>query len=119
MAKLRPERVALLGVILMAPALVLVFGGLLQSLFGPTGFNNAIDHDLIVFHPVILLGGVFLALIINLLLVVRIQIRDGTLIGVLQVRGYLPNLTVVAATGLISGVISVYLLAENLQIFAR
>ena len=103
----------------MVPGLVLVTGGLLQSIFGLSGFNNKIDYDLIVFHPVILLGGVFLALIINLLHIVQIQVRDGALIAVLRFRGYLLNLTVVAATGLISGVIFVYLLAENLQIFAR
>ena len=119
MARLQPERVALLGVILMAPSLVLVFGGLLQSLFGLNGFNNAIDYDLIVFHPVILLGGMFLALIINILPIVRKKVEGGAPIGILRFRGYLGNLAVVAATCLISGIIFVYLLAENLQIFAK
>ena len=107
-----------IGFLLMIPALLLCGGGLLQSLLGVYTVNNAIDFSLVIFHPAVVLSGVFIACILNLFPMLDVAYKDGDIISTLHLRGRGLNLTVVACVGFVLMTIFIYLLAENFQIFA-
>ena len=112
------NRAVILSVILMIPAVLLVCGGLLYSLFDVATVNNALNFNLFIFHPTVILGGMALALLLNTLSVLRIRWEAGTVIGELRVQGKTANLSFIGLIGGVAGIILLYLLAENLQIFA-
>ena len=107
------SKVAVAGLILSIPALILVFGGVLQSGFGLSQFSEAVNHDILVFHPIILMGGLALAFGLNLFSVARIKFEEGNLVGTLKIRGKLLNLGFVLFCCLLAAIIFVYLLFEN------
>lgn len=107
-----------MSLLLLAPAILLVTSGLFYSVFGIPQLMDALDFELIVFRPGVLLGGLLLAAGINLIPLVRVGREGGNLVGLVRVRGHLIQLGVVALVGMLSSIIFVYLLAENLQIFA-
>ena len=107
------NKMALVGLILSIPAFILVFGGILQSGFGLNQFNEAVNHDIFIFHPIILMGGLAMAFGLNLIPVVRIKFEEGNLVGTIKIRGKLLNLGFVTFCCLLAAVIFVYLLFEN------
>ncbi len=111
-------RAALLGAALMIPAIVLVTGGVLQSVFGLNGFNDAINYELVLFHPLIIIGGIIAGLAVNLRVIFLCQVKGEWLIGTLRLPGHWANVAIIAAALLTLIVIFIYLLAENLQIFS-
>lgn len=113
------RKLALTGLILSIPAMILCLGGILQSGFGITQINESVHFDWFIFHPVLLLGGILAAFTLNLLPVARFRFEDGSLIGTLKLKGAALNLTVIGATLLFAGIIFLYALAENFQVFAR
>jgi len=113
------HKMAGLGLLLIIPALILCSGGLALSLLGMNAFSNAINFDLFIFNPLVLLGGLFLAFVLNLLTVAQVKIQDGSLTGTIRLRGKELNLGLLTCIGLLLSVIFLYLLAENFQIFAR
>ncbi|MDX1521580.1 MAG: hypothetical protein R3264_08135 [Anaerolineae bacterium] len=115
----RSIKLALAGAILVIPALLLVFGGVLQSGFGITRVNDALNFDLFLFHPGVIMGGLLLAFALNLLPVVRINYQDGVFISTVTVRDRLLNLGLIGGIGFMAAIIFLYLLAENFQIFQR
>ena len=50
-----------MSLILSAPAILLVTSGLFYSVFGIPQLMEALDFELIVFRPVVLMGGLLLA----------------------------------------------------------
>ena len=112
------HRLAYVGFFLILPALILCLGGILQSALGVRQFNEAINFDLFVFNPVIIMGGLILAFGLNLIPVIRLKYEDGTLIGLIKIRGNLLNLSLIVLISTVLSVIFLYLLAENFQIFA-
>ena len=111
-------RIATIGILLLLPALLLAVGGLLFSLFGVAAINDMIGGDLFLFHPIVILGGMAIALSVNLLSVLRFQWQEGNLVSVIRVRGKMVNLGLIVLIGTLAALIFVYLLAENFQIFA-
>ena len=107
------------GFVLIIPSLLLVTGGILQSVFGASHCNDAIDFLSFLFNPAIILGGLMLAFGLNLIPVMRIYFREGNLVGMVKVQGRLLNLGLITAITLLTAVIFLYLLAENFQVFAR
>ena len=107
-----------IGFLLMIPALLLCGGGLLLSLFGVYTVNNAIDFSLFIFHPAVILSGVFIACFLNLFPAWHVAYKTGDIISALHLRGRGLNLTVVACVGFVLTTIFIYLLAENFQKFA-
>ena len=112
-------KMAGLGLVLIIPALILCTGGLALSLLGMNAFSSAINFDLFIFNPAVLLGGLFLAFILNLLVVAPVKIQDGSLTAAIRLRGKVLNLGLLTCIGLLLSIIFLYLLAENFQIFAR
>ena len=111
------KTLSIAGLMLIAPASILVFGGILQSL-GIKQVNDSINYDLFIFNPIILLGGLTLALGLNILTVMRVQYQNGNVICMIKIRGKLFNLGFIAFCIALCATIFLYLLAENLQIFA-
>ena len=113
------NRLAGAGLLFSLPALLLCIGGIMQSFFGLTHFNQALNFDWFFFHPAILLGGLVLSIGLNLIPVFRLRFVEGNLIGTLVIRSKLVNLGVVLLTIIFLTIIFLYVLAENFQVFAR
>ena len=118
-----PKRVVHIGavvlsVVLIVPACLLVTSGALYGLVDLPMLSNALDFDSLVFHPIVILGGLMFALGINAASLVQIRLANGTMTSTLRLRGQVVRLSLVTLIGLLSSIIFVYLLAENLQIFA-
>jgi hypothetical protein len=114
-------RMAGIGFVLIIPALILCLGGILQSFLGNPYFNEAINFDLFVFRPAVILGGLALAFGLNVLAVCQVSFRreGDSLVSTIKVRAKFLSLGSIALSlGLVS-IIFIYLLAENFQIFAR
>ena len=103
-----PTRAAVAGLVLLLPALVLVTTGVLD-----------LTPPAALVHPVLVMGGVFLAIVLNALPVIRLGIaQDGDrLVGTIavRVRGSAGNLGALLAGGLLLAIIAVYLFVENFQ----
>jgi len=104
----RDVRVAVLGFALLLPALVLVSTGLLH-----------LERPDALVHPMLVMGGLLLALGLNALPVFRIRFdhEEGALIGTvsLRLRGTALNLTALGLSCLLLATITAYLLVENFQ----
>ena len=90
----------------------------MQSVAGSTSFNDVVNFDLFIFNPIIILGGLALAFGLNLASVARLRFQDGSLVGTIKFQGKFLNLGLLTFVGLLLGIIFVYLLAENFQVFA-
>jgi len=104
----RNTQVAVLGLLLLMPALALTSSGLLGKEPSP-----------VLTHPALVVGGLFLALALNMISVLRIRLRhdDGTLVAAISVRlrGAILNLTALTISCLLSVTIVAYLFVENFQ----
>ena len=114
------KKVATLGVILCLPAIIICSGGLLYSGLGLSGLNDLIDNSFlkIAIHPLVILGGMALAAILNLFAVFSLRHDGGALIARLQLKDRTFNLVLLGMVVLLTGFIMLYLIAENLQLFA-
>ena len=98
----------LAGLALLLPAGALCLSGLLRF-----------DAPPALIHPALVFGGLLAALAINLPRVLRVAARreGGALLGEVRLRfeGRLPNLAIIAASLLLTGVLLSYLFVENFQ----
>lgn len=119
----RTRLLALGGFICLIPALLLITGGILQSAFGIMGIGRFLDQLGVfnVIHPILVLGGIALAILLNLLPTTRLRFvrQDETVTATLVLKERFLNLTLIGLCGLSLFIIFIYLLAENFQIFAR
>lgn len=113
----RNSKLALLSSVLVLPAFLLVLGGVAQSGFGTTKINDLLNFNLFLFHPIVIMGGLFLAVVLNLLPVVQLTYKDGVLVTTLTIRNRLLNLGLLGSVGALFTIIFLYLLAENLHLF--
>jgi len=101
-------KVALLGLLLLLPALTLVSTGLLH-----------LERPDALVHPVLVVGGLLLAFALNALPVFRVRFgfEDGAVVGTmaLRLRGTLLNLTTLTLGCLLLATVAVYLFVENFQ----
>lgn len=101
-------RVAVLGFVLLLPALVLVSSGVL-----------ALERPDALVHPMLVMGGLLLAFALNALPVFRVRFghEEGALVSTvsLRLRGTVLNLTALSLSCLLLATITVYLLVENFQ----
>ena len=114
---------AVAGVVLIVPALTLVASGFSQSIFGARSIIDFLPSAVssIFFHPLIILGGLLLAVGLNLLPILRLKFgsADGTMSGTFVVKTMPANIVLVSACMVLASVIFLYLLAENFASFAR
>lgn len=117
-------KLAALGLALILPSLLLVTAGVLQTGLGSTqlaDFVESLGVSSILFSPLLILGGLGLALGVNLVSVLRVQfqLEAGVLISTIRVRGQLLNLGLIGLTGLLLAAILLYGVMENFLIVPR
>ena len=104
------RRIAILGLLLLLPALLLVSTGLLH-------LDLTLPGALV--HPVPLMGGLLIAFALNGLHVLRARFgyKEGAIVGTmsLRLRGAGLNLTALGLSAVLLASIMVYLFAENFQ----
>jgi hypothetical protein len=107
----RDARSAAAGFVLLLPAIVLVSTGLL-------GIERPAALDVLV-HPVLVIGGVAAAFVLNALSVLRVRFGrdDGSVVGTvaLRVHGSALNLAVLAMDGVLFAIITAYVFVENFR----
>lgn len=105
---LREARVAAVSLVLLLPALLLVLSGL----FG-------LEQPNALLHPLLVMGGLILALALNALPILRVRFgrEDGALVGTvsLRLRGSGLNIIALSLSCLLLGTIAFYLFVENFQ----
>ena len=106
----RDHRIAVLGLLLLLPALILVSTGLLHLELNLPGASV---------HPVPLMGGLLIAFAVNALQILRARFgyQEGAIVGTmsLRLRGAGLNLTALGLSAVLLGTIVVYLVVENFQ----
>jgi len=104
----RPLKVAVAGLVLLFPALILVSTGVL-----------GIERPDALVHPVLVMGGLFLAFMLNAWSVLRVRFgQDGdNLVGTIsvRVRGSAMNVMALVGSCLLFATIAAYLFVENFQ----
>jgi hypothetical protein len=104
----RELRVALVGLVLLTPAILLVGSGVL-----------GLERPDALVHPVLVMGGVLGAVVLNALSVLRVHVEyeQGALVGTmsLRMRGAAINLVALGLSGLLLASIVLYLFLENFQ----
>lgn len=104
----RPNRMAVASSILVFPALLLCLSGLLQ-----------LSASNVLIHPVLVLGGLVLAIGLNMMPVLKAQIDDGNVVSVVRIKGRLLNLGLLGLSLLLLATIMVYGFIENFRVVAR
>ena len=121
------NRIALISVLLILPALLLCACGVLESAFGLTAANNLVGSILATSTGKVLLsgasvmGGVFISLALNLWMLCRIRVGLDT--GTVYVTFYFAravrHLIFAAVATLLAGLLLFYVFVENFRIIAR
>ena len=126
----RRRLVAIVGALAALPAAVLVVSGLMYSLSGSRAVEQALDSTLfdpqgfvyrVLLHPVTVLGGLALALALNLIPLLRIRLdrQPGNLTGTLAVRLRSAHLAISAVGLALLAVLLVYGFTENFAVVPR
>jgi hypothetical protein len=126
----RRRFVAIVGALAALPAAVLVVGGLFYSLSASRAVEQALDSTIFdtqsvvyraLLHPVTVLGGLALALGLNLIPLLRIRLdrQPGNLTGTLAVRLRSSHLAVAAFALGLCAVILAYAFTENFAVVPR
>ena len=124
------RQLALLGLLFTIPALIIFIPGVLQSGLVLTQLNDTLDRLIfhspigvvrLLIHPVVVLGGLFLALSLNAMPVVqaKFQLNKGNLVSIITIKGKLLNLGILALTLFLTAALLLYAFVENFQIVAR
>lgn len=123
-----PTQLALVGAVLSFPAALIVVTGLAQGLFGFPQLNNALDFTFekisalkALIHPVVVIGGLLIALGLNALPVFKFTFvpEDGTLVGVLRTKGRILNLATIAFSACMLVLLFGYSIVENFRIIPK
>ncbi len=104
----RPNRLAVASGILVFPALLLCLSALLQ-----------LSASNVLIHPVLVLGGLVLAIGLNMMPVLKAQIDDGNVVSVVRIKGRLLNLGLLGLSLLLLATIMVYGFIENFRVVAK
>jgi len=104
----RPGQLAVVGGVFMLPALLLYLSGLLN-----------LSASNVLIHPVLVLGGLILAIGLNMKPVLKAQLDEGSFVGVIRIKGRLLNLSFLVLSLLMLTTIMVYGFVENFRVVAR
>ena len=104
----RPGKLAVVGGVFILPAFLLCLSGLLQ-----------LSASNVLIHPVLVLGGLMLAIGLNMMPVLKTQIDEGNSVGVVRIKGRLLNLSLLVLSLLLLTAIMVYGFIENFRVVAK
>lgn len=116
---------ALVGILLDIPALIIVALGVSQVLFGETEIHKMIYSFLtpqnLIIHPVLVLGGMLIAVGLNAAPVFRVQLapHNGSLVTTIITEWKSLNTAVLALSLFLLTNILLYAFVENFRIVAR
>jgi hypothetical protein len=113
--------IALGSIILSLPALIPVILGISFSVFGLSMASSITDTMGIFVNPVIILGGIFLAFVLNALTTIQIRIiseKDVVSLNI-RVRKFYINWGIILLTGTLALIILLYGIVENFHIVPR
>ena len=122
------SRLALIGAILTLPAALIIVPGLAQGLFGLHQLNDSLDALFVnipatklLFHPVVVVGGLLIAAGLNALPVFKFTVvpEDQTLVGVIRTKDRISNLVTFLLAGILLASLFAYSITENFVIVAR
>ncbi|MCC6301127.1 MAG: hypothetical protein IT314_17695 [Anaerolineales bacterium] len=111
-----------ISLVALIPALLVIVPGIMQSGFGYFGANDALDSMYartpalkIVVSPLILLGGLFLAFILNAIPAVKLHFerQPEGIISIITFKPVLLHWAVVGLSLLMVGILFIYSLFEN------
>ncbi len=113
--------IALGSIILSLPALILVTLGISFSVFGLSMASSITDTMGIFVNPVIILGGIFLAFVLNALTTIQIRITSekDTVSMNIRIRKFYINWGIILLTGTLAMIILLYGFVENFQMIPR
>jgi hypothetical protein len=99
-----------LGALLSIPAVLVPAAGLLD-----------IDPSSPILHPVVVLGGLLVALVLNAMAVLRLHFQqdDAGFLGSVRVLARWPNLAVLVVTSVLTAGLFCYGFLENFRIVSR
>ncbi len=120
----KPNLMAKGGFVLTIPALIFASAGALFELGfrQPAEFMDKLGFGNTLFHPVILLGGLLTALVLNLVqsLQIKFQVDQGNLVGVVKIDYHKRmNLAVLGLSFFLTTLIVGYAFVENFRIVPR
>ena len=118
---------AVAGMISIFPALLIVVSGIFIILFRVESLNNLLDEHIsktnlnIIIHPVVVFGGLILAIILNFhsSLEVKLQFETNSVISKVSLKGKLINLLIASFGLLLLALLLVYGFVENFVIVPR
>jgi hypothetical protein len=95
--------------------------GILFSVFGLSMASSITDTMGIFVNPVIILGGIFLAFVLNALTTIQIRITSekDTVSMNIRVRKFYINWGIILLTGTLAMIILLYGFVENFQMIPR
>lgn len=113
-----PTRSAALGAVLLAPALIFLFSVFLEQVFG---LGPLVAQTSILASPLLLVGGIALAGVLNTLTTCRTEVRSETrrLAVTLTVEWRPLNLSLLAVGGMMLALFVGYAFVENYAVVAR
>lgn len=126
-ARPSPSRAAVLGLVLLAPAALFLLANILKDglgigfLYAPVEALISEPHRRQVFNfvsPVVFLGGLVAALLVNALAIVRLDLRceQNKLVSTLTIEPRTPNVALLLAGGLMLATFVAYAFVENYAI---
>ena len=123
-------KIALVGIISSFPAVLIVLAGSAQSLLGLHQISDALDalygdptfaFMKVLVHPVVILGGLMIAFVLNTIPVCRITFNqeEKSINLKILLRDRQLNLLVIAGSLVVLGILLSYAAVENFQIIAQ
>lgn len=122
------NRLAVAGIVLSVPALIIVAAGILEAGFGLREINNTLDEILLRFpgisvmiHPAIVIGGLIISLAINAIPVVRIRLeaQAQTCVATITAHRKIPNIAAALLSSFLLAALMCYAFGENFRIVSR
>jgi energy-converting hydrogenase Eha subunit A len=124
----RRQLMGLGGLLCIAPAFMFCSIGILVVVFGLRQANEALDGLIsrvpilqTVIHPLVIFGGLFLALVLNVPTVAseKFDRASGDLTITFSTKGRMLNIVVIVSCILFTGTVLLYAIGENFIIIAR
>jgi hypothetical protein len=124
----RSNRPALACMLLLAPAFALVSAGVLEAGFGLRGINDGLDRLMasvpalaVVIHPVVVMGGLLIAITANALPVIRLRLESNNeaVAATLIARRKVGNIAASLLGLILLGALLAYAFGENFSVVPR
>jgi len=113
---MKTRTLALVGAVLALPTFLFVSANLLNEVGAPFLYNALDGMIKVIDSPIVILGGLFGAVALNLWPILRVSVRrePEAVVGTVRLRPQALNLAVLATSAVHLAVIMVYLVGETM-----